>query len=158
MQPEATADDAEIVSNGEYNECFAVMVEDDFTAYSLAVWSETVGGVTFYYADGNRIFIWKEEDSIQLKQGIYATDDEMSHVNLYGNNEFTFNRHATTSYSPIGNYTIVNGKLLLHSKGNEEFMFEIKDGYLVFFSGDLPEELIQPGTIFRRSVENNGNR
>ncbi|MFA5560928.1 MAG: hypothetical protein WC964_04050 [Acholeplasmataceae bacterium] len=87
----------------------------------------------------------------KLEQGFYVTDDGMSHVILYGDKEFSFNRHIATSYLPRGNYSIVKGKLILSSKGNEEFIFEIKDGYLVFISGNLPDGMIQSGTIFRLS-------
>lgn len=60
--PDAKAEDISFRGYyGNYNNLFAVMIADSFTEYGQAEWSEIVDGVTFHYADGNRILIWKEE-------------------------------------------------------------------------------------------------
>lgn len=60
--PDAKAEDVSLRGYyGNYNNLFAVMIVDGFTEYSQAEWSENIDGVTFHYADGNRIVIWKEE-------------------------------------------------------------------------------------------------
>lgn len=61
---DAKAEDVFIIGYyGEYNNVFAVMLADNFTDYHEAFWSETISGVTFSYANGNRILIWKEKIS-----------------------------------------------------------------------------------------------
>lgn len=90
----------------------------------------------------------KEDNQLE---GVYVTDDGMSYVYLYGDNKFSFNRHITTSHLPTGIYSVVNGRLILNGEGDEAFIFEIKDEYLVFIGGELPNEMIQSGTIFRLS-------
>jgi len=89
-----------------------------------------------------------------LKQGKYVTDDEMSSVTLLDNNEFVFDRHIATSYAPAENYSIKNGKLILHVYDDEEYIFEIKNGQIIFKSGDMAEALVTPGTVFK-FVKNN---
>ena len=52
------------------------------------------------------------------------------------------------SYMPVVNYLIENGKLVLNSRSDEEFIFEIHLDYLVFVSSSLPNEIIEVGTIY----------
>lgn len=87
----------------------------------------------------------------ELKHGVYVTDDGLASVTLSGDNEFAFVRHHASSYVPTGNYSIKNGKLILHVSDNEEYVFNIKSGQIVFESGFLAETLITKGTVFKLS-------
>lgn len=60
LYPEATIDDVSILGYyGEYNNCYAVMMTDVYTEYTLALRNIKVGGVEFNYRDGNSILVWK---------------------------------------------------------------------------------------------------
>lgn len=83
-----------------------------------------------------------------LKQGTYTTDDGLTNLILCGDNQFIFNRHIATSFQPLGNYVIENGKLILKTKYNNEFIFTISNGQLIFMSGQLAEPFIPEGTVF----------
>lgn len=85
----------------------------------------------------------------ELKQGVYVTDDGLASVTLSSNNEFMFVMHIAASYVPTGNYSIKKGKLILHVSDNEEYVFNIKNGQIVFESGFETETLISKGTVFK---------
>lgn len=85
----------------------------------------------------------------EVKQGIYVTDDGMASVTLLADNEFIFVRHIATSYVPAGKYSIKKGKLILHVSDNEEYVFNIKSGQIVFASGFETETLVTKGTVFK---------
>lgn len=87
----------------------------------------------------------------ELKQGVYVTDDGLARITLSADNEFAFVRHEATSYFPTGNYSIKKGKLILHVSDNEEYVFNIKSGQIVFDSGFETETLIAKGTVFKLS-------
>lgn len=91
---------------------------------------------------------------VLLKQGVYITEDKMSRLELFDENEFIFNRKLFMSYRPTGSYLVENGKLVLNGRNNEKFIFEIHSDYLVFISSSLPNELIEIGTIYRLEEEN----
>jgi len=82
---------------------------------------------------------------IELKKGIYETEDGLASVTLFEDNKFVFNRNIMTSYRPEGSYSIKKEKLILHVTDDEEYIFNIKDGQLIFVSGIE----IEPGTIFK---------
>jgi hypothetical protein len=86
----------------------------------------------------------------ELKQGVYVTEDGLASVTLSADNEFIFVRHIATSYVPTGNYSIQKGKLILHVSDNEEYVFNIKSGQIVFVSGFEAETLITKG-VFKLS-------
>ncbi|MCL2062463.1 MAG: hypothetical protein FWH03_07585 [Firmicutes bacterium] len=83
----------------------------------------------------------------ELRQGVYSTDDGLSSITLYGENEYIFNRHIATSYRPTGNYSVTNGKLLLHVADDEPFIFNIEKEELRF--ANETEPLVPSGTLFR---------
>lgn len=87
----------------------------------------------------------------KLEQGTYTTDDGMSSVVLYDDNQFAFDRHVALSYLPTGSYSIERGKLILHATDDEEYIFEIKNGKLIFVSGELAELFVEAGTVFKLS-------
>jgi hypothetical protein len=87
----------------------------------------------------------------ELKQGVYVTDDGLASVTLSADNEFMFVRHNATSYVPKGIYNIKKGKLILHVSDNEEYVFNIKSGQIVFVSGFEAEMLVTKGTVFKLS-------
>ena len=66
---------------------------------------------------------------VELKQGVYVTDDGLSSVTLTTDNEFAFVRHLATSYVPTGNYSINKGKLIIINF----FFFYISLWGLLFF-------------------------
>ena len=43
---------------GTYGNFVAVMIYDDYSAYTTALWTEEVDGIKIHYGDGNRILIW----------------------------------------------------------------------------------------------------
>lgn len=90
-------------------------------------------------------------DDVELKQGVYVTDDGLARVILSEDNEFMFVMHMAASYAPTGNYSIKKGKLILHVSDNEEYVFSIKSGRIVFDSGFETETLITKGTVFKLS-------
>lgn len=87
----------------------------------------------------------------ELKQGDYITDDGLASVTLSVDNEFAFVRHNATSYVPTGNYSINKGKLILHVSDNEEYVFSIKSGQIIYVSGFETETLVTKGTVFKLS-------
>lgn len=87
----------------------------------------------------------------ELKQGVYVTDDGLASITLSADNEFVFVRHIATSYVPTGNYSIKKGKLILHVSDNEEYVFNINSGQIIFVSGFETETLITKGTVFKLS-------
>lgn len=63
LHPEAIAEDVKIWQYyGDYNDSFAVMLTDSYSAYTDAERSVTVADVVFNYSDGNSILIWKKDD------------------------------------------------------------------------------------------------
>ncbi len=44
--------------NGTYGDCIAVMMTDNFTGYTCALWTEQVGDINIQYSDGNGMLIW----------------------------------------------------------------------------------------------------
>ena len=90
-----------------------------------------------------------------LNYGVkYVTEDELSWILLYDNNEFIFNRSIATSYRPTGSYSINNGMLILHVADSEEYVFDINNGELIFRSGVYAEEFVKPKTVFKVSKDN----
>ena len=87
--------------------------------------------------------------NVELKQGVYATEDGSASVTLHGDNEFFFVRDRFSSYCPTGKYSIKKGKLILHVTDDEEYIFDIKDGQLV--SGPESGIFFESGTIFKLS-------
>jgi hypothetical protein len=62
-----------------------------------------------------------------------------------------FDRGNSVSYVPTGGYYVKNGKLTLHVSDDEEYIFDIKNGKLIFRSGEFAEMLVKPGTKFSLS-------
>jgi hypothetical protein len=90
-------------------------------------------------------------DDAELQQGVYVTDDGLASVTLSADNEFIFVRHIAMNYVPAGNYSIKKGKLKLYVSDNEEYVFNIKSGQIVFESGFMAETVITKGTVFKLS-------
>jgi len=91
-----------------------------------------------------------------VKQGLYVTTEDKSateyaSVKLYDDNKFAFDRGNATSYCPTGDYYVDNGKLTLRVSDDEEYIFDIKNGKLIFRSGVYAEELVKSGTVFKLS-------
>ena len=56
----AKIDDVEILNYyGTYKTYIAIMMIDAFTVYDDSLWEIVIDEVTFFYKDGNRIYIWK---------------------------------------------------------------------------------------------------
>ena len=92
-------------------------------------------------------------DVKELKQGKYITDDGLAWVILQNDNAFIFNRHIATSYDPTGSYSVKGSNLVLHVNDEEEYIFKIKDGELIFQEGDLATSLLETGTVFKLYIE-----
>lgn len=95
------------------------------------------------------IFKFIENHEQTIAEGNYVTDDGLSSITLLDGNKYIFNRHISASYRPTGNYSVVDGKLALYIDGKLEFVFEIKDGLLIFLSGQLAESFVEVGTVFK---------
>ncbi len=52
---------SEVLYYGNYNNYYAVMIRDAYSHYGTAISIETIDGIEFVYADGNRILIWFEK-------------------------------------------------------------------------------------------------
>ncbi|WP_432405483.1 hypothetical protein [Wukongibacter sp. M2B1] len=88
----------------------------------------------------------------ELKSGKYVEmENGLAWVILKENNEFQFNRHITTSYDPIGSYSVEDGKLVLKVSNNEEYKFNIDGEKLVFENGTYIGDLIKEGAVFQLS-------
>jgi hypothetical protein len=51
---------------------------------------------------------------IELKKGIYRTDDGLESITLLEDDQFIFNRNIMASYRPEGSYSIKKDNLTLH--------------------------------------------
>ncbi len=57
--PNASADDVEITEYcGEYNGCYVIMLDDAFSTYHCAVWTDIVVDVRILYGNGNCLIVW----------------------------------------------------------------------------------------------------
>ena len=103
----------------------------------------------------------------EITTGTYITDDGMAWVVIKEDNTFMFNRHIATSYRLSGNYNIINRKLTLHNSEADKYIFDIKDGRLVFKNAYLNGKLInkneeftgvafKPGTVFTLKEDHTG--
>ena len=95
------------------------------------------------------------EPNIELKQGIYITDDGIGRIELYGDNLFSFSL-IYMSYLPTGNYTVKDDKLTLCYTDNSELIFEIQSDRIIFVDAyveGLPIESrpVEIGTVFKLS-------
>lgn len=60
--PEAVADDFNIIRYyGTYGDCVAVMMTDNYTGYTQALWEDTIADIVVFYYNGNSIIVWREE-------------------------------------------------------------------------------------------------
>ncbi|MCL2032920.1 MAG: hypothetical protein FWG96_06625 [Methanomassiliicoccaceae archaeon] len=80
INPDATADDVWLLGCcGIYDGCVAVMMDYSLSRYLTATGSETVGGVTFYYGNSNRILVWEDGNFHSLQEaydaGLLTKDD-----------------------------------------------------------------------------------
>lgn len=96
-----------------------------------------------------------DEVDIQLRQGFYTTEDKWHSIRLHGENQFSLSI-AYISHLPTGAYRVEGGKLVLEYRENDELVFEIKNGELIFVGtmkdGIIVEEgLVKVGTIFTKS-------
>lgn len=89
-----------------------------------------------------------QKSRVQLKQGTYKSEDHLSMLNLFGDDEFDFSKNVLSSVISVGNYSIVRGKLVLKSSYQEEYVFEIRNDCLVFISSNNPQEKLEEGKIF----------
>ncbi|MGI6771134.1 MAG: hypothetical protein ACOX5Y_01755 [Acholeplasmataceae bacterium] len=86
----------------------------------------------------------KRYNDTKITQGAYATDDGMSWVFLYGDNEFILNINMNADLRPKGKYTINKDKLTLKNENNISCTFIVDDEKkLVFKSGKLASDLIE---------------
>ena len=59
--PNASIDDVTITKYyGEYNGCYAVMLDDSYSAAGMAPWTDIIDGVEIIYGDRNFILVWIE--------------------------------------------------------------------------------------------------
>lgn len=97
-----------------------------------------------------------DEVKIQLKHGIYITDDGIATIELYGANSFRFSM-TYMIFFPTGIYTIINGKLILNYTDNRELVFDIEDDQVVFVGTNIDGQFaedgpIKVGTVFKWTV------
>lgn len=91
-----------------------------------------------------------------VKLGKYITENEIikqSYVVLGTNNEFFFSINPVLSYMPSGTFAIDGDKLTLHVTDDEEYIFKIADGKLIFEAGQVTEKFIEVGTEFIYEAE-----
>lgn len=87
----------------------------------------------------------------ELKIGIYKSEDGLASVTLLEDNKFIFNRNIMSSYHPVGSYGIKKDKLTLHVTDDEEYIFIIKNGQLVFVGVPGAGEVVEAGMVFKLS-------
>lgn len=60
----ASPDDFSIIRYyGIYNDCIVVMMHEEGTMYTEAVWQEIIDGVIIDYSNGNRIYVWQAKQT-----------------------------------------------------------------------------------------------
>jgi len=91
----------------------------------------------------------------ELKTGKYVMQDteleDWAWVILKKDNQFQFNRSSALSYMPSGTYSIEDNILILSVSENEVYRFMIDGDKLIFESGDMAEDFIKEGAIFKLS-------
>ena len=94
----------------------------------------------------------------ELKTGKYVLKDAQSEegawILLEPENKYQFNRDSTTSYRPVGKYSVKNNELILRVNDDEVYRFEIKGSSLIFKSGEYAEGLLESGTVFELTKDN----
>ena len=89
--PKATVKDAWIVKYyGTYNGCVVVMMGDNYTGYTDALWGMEVAGVAFKFKDGNSIRAWKDGKFYTLQaayeQGLLTQEDLTNIADIHEKN------------------------------------------------------------------------
>lgn len=87
-----------------------------------------------------------------LKTGRYTCAGEPS-ILLESDNKFILNGPHVISAALMGSYTVKEDKLILTANENEEYIFSIDNGTLVFESGAWFEEWVEKGTRFHLSED-----
>ena len=96
-----------------------------------------------------------QNKSNELKTGKYVMQDteveNKSWVVIKGNNQFEFNRNGSLSlsYIPMGTYSIEDNTLTLAVSEKEMYRFVVDGEKLVFKSGNIPEDWVKEGAIFK---------
>jgi len=89
-------------------------------------------------------------DKQELKLGIYVSENSSASLSLQSDNEFRLNGPMEISTAHFGKYKIENGVLILPIS-EEETVFTIKDGKLIFESGAWLENWVEQGAEFQLS-------
>lgn len=97
------------------------------------------------------------QTSNKIEPGVYVTNDGFAFLKIRKDQTFEFNRHIATSYDPTGNYIISGNKLILKVNGSDDetIIFVMNGDVLKFDSGELVENLVEKGKIFKRQPEMN---
>lgn len=105
-----------------------------------------LSGTIFKYASWN----------IELKEGVYITDDKLGGVTLYDGNLFKFMTYTASDYSTFGRYYIKSGRLVLHAADNKQFIFDVDNDRLIYLGVYMPLFIAhgeQPPIIYKLSEE-----
>ncbi len=135
--PDAKAEDVSLRGYyGKYNNLFAVLIADSFTEYGQAEWSEIIDGVTFHYADGNKIMIWKEEtkETEQMAGTFYTLQEAYDEGWLTKEDLQNIADHFNNDTTPIDILsTVLQGAIkemrveLLHAHNSGSMLSATKD-------------------------------
>lgn len=130
---------------------YTFIIEDNYLLFESGEMAEQ------FVKKGTK-FTLKVEETFLPKLGKYVTKDKMAWVILRENNEFVFNIHISTNYVPCGTYEVRENRLILKIGENEECIFVIKDGYLLFESGENAEPLVKKCTRFSLTTDPNNDK
>lgn len=95
----------------------------------------------------------KNEDN-GLKLGTYrSTESKFSWVSLAADNKFIITFNFISSYIGIGDYSVVDNKLILNDIGikdkPKQYIFKIDGDSLTFESGEYASKFFKQGTVFK---------
>lgn len=90
-----------------------------------------------------------------LPPGKYVLDGapspEWAWVLIEKDSQFEFNRNLATSYRPQGSYTVKDGIVTLQAAASETYVFELKEGKLIFQEGEMAAGFLKKGDVFALS-------